>query len=112
MRLSKDRFSVPFCILNDDLPPITVMVLLFLLKESDCPGCASVSYEDIKRGAGITSRSTVSRSLKLLNRHGWFHWVRKGGGKRAVYFLRLPPRFTETDDSKHDHLKVRILPRQ
>ena len=111
MKLSGDRFSVPSCILDDGLPDKAVLLLIFLFRQSDIAGCAAPSYDEIQRGAGITSRNTVANCLKTLRKHGWFHFVKKGGGKRAVYWLRIPPRFTETD-AKHDYMKVRLLPKQ
>lgn len=112
MRLSKDRFSLPFCILDDDLPDKALRLLVFLFRSSDVAGCCSPGYEVIKTGAGLASDATVASSIRLLQKHGWFHFIKKGGGKKAVFWLRIPPRFTNTDRSIHDHLKIKLLPRK
>jgi hypothetical protein len=65
----------------------------------------------MKTGADIGSDATISSALKLLRKHGWFHFVKKGGGKKAVYWLRIPPRFTETDTAKHAKLAIRMFPK-
>jgi hypothetical protein len=110
MKLSGDRFSIPNCILDDGLPDKAFRLLVFLFSVSDMAGCAAATYDEMKQGADITSRSTVSDSLKLLRKHGWFHFVKKGGGKKAVYWLRLPPRYTETD-KPNAKLAIRMFPR-
>ncbi len=110
MKLSGDRFSIPACIMDDGLPDKAFRLLVFLYQISDMAGCATADYPAIKAGASIVSDATIAQSLRLLKKHGWFHFVKKGGGHPSVYWLRRPPRFTETDQ-KHDHLKVRMFPR-
>lgn len=110
MKLSGDRFSIPACALEDDLPDKAFRLLIFLFKCSDMAGCASPGYEAMKKGASITSRTTVSDALKLLKKHGWFHFAKKGGGKKGVFWLRVPPRFSVRPD-RFAKEKIRLMPR-
>lgn len=110
MKLSEDRFSVPYCILDDDLPDKAFRLLVFLFKVSDCSGKAAPGYQAMKEGADITSRSTISNALRLLKTKGWFEFVKKGNGRCSVFFLRIPPRFAK-ERKKPNILSIRMLPK-
>lgn len=113
MRLQDQRFSIPDCITEDNLPDKAFRLLVFLFKISDCAGRCSPGYETMKAGANITSRSTISEALKLLRKRGWFHFTKKGGNRNSVLWLRIPPRYDKTAQHKAmlDSLAIRIIPR-
>jgi hypothetical protein len=110
MRISGPRFSVTPCMQQDNLPDKAFRLLFFLFSVSDISGRASPGYAAMKIGADITSRSTISDALKLLKRHGWFHFVKKGNGRNTVFFLRIPPRFSKTD-KKELPAKITAFPK-
>jgi hypothetical protein len=95
MKIPSDRFAIPNCILEDDLPDSALRVLLFLFRRSNISGRVSAGYLTVMEGARITSRNTVARALKVINENGWFDAVKKTGQRDTVYFLRIPPRFAQ-----------------
>ena len=94
MKIDRARFSIPDCILDDDLPDKAFRLLVFLFHQSDISGRCAPGYEAIKEGACITSRTTISSAIKLLQKRGWFHFIKKGNGRHSTFFLRVPARYT------------------
>lgn len=92
MKLSCPRFSIPACLLEEDLPDKAKLLLIFLFSQSSIEGRCSPGYQAIKDGVGITSRSTISSALKLLRSKGWFLYVKKGNGRNSVFQLQIPKR--------------------
>lgn len=87
------------------------MLLLFLFRCSDIGGRCSPGYAEIKEGAQLVSDATVSRALKELQTHGWFHFIKKGGGKKAVYWLRIPTKYAP-DEQLSPSPKIMEMPRK
>lgn len=110
MRIKEPHFSIPFCIQQDGLPDKAFRLLHFLFSVSDIGGRANPGYAAIKIGASITSRSTIASSLWLLQQHGWFHYVKKGNGRNTVFFLRIPPKYTNSDETAVRH-KITAFPK-
>lgn len=96
MRITAPRFSVPKCIFDETLPHKTICLLLYLLSRSDIAGRVNVSYATIKEVTGIGGESTVANSIRILQRNGWFHRIRKTG-RSSIYFLRIPDRYVKED---------------
>lgn len=108
MRLSKTQgFTTPRAVFEDDLPDKATILLVYLFMVSSCDGLAAPGYATMMRHTGIASRTTLSRSLRVLREHGWFHFVRKGNGRNTVFHLRVP---SSLDGEAADSLKVRLFP--
>lgn len=93
MRFSEPRFSIPFAILNDDLPDKAIRLLIFLFSQSDFNGACSPGYKEMKAKADIGSDATIANTLRLLQRKGWIFHIKKGGSNRSTIWLQIPPRF-------------------
>lgn len=96
MRFTKDRFSIPGAVFQDDLSHSELLVLIYLFSASSVDGIASPGYDAIMQAIGM-ERRTVAKALRQLQRKGWFQFQQKGGPKKALYYLRIPPRLLGMD---------------
>lgn len=92
MRIQEKRFSVPFCVFDDNLTSCAQVVLVFLFSQSDCGGHCRVSYDRISEFTGFASRNSISDALALLQKRGWFYKRKRTNGAQIVQ-LRIPTRY-------------------
>lgn len=95
-RYRKSAFRIPRSIFEDELPSSAFVVLVFLFSESGEDGMASPGFDAIQRATRL-SRPSVVAAMRILEKNDWFFFTKKGGNRRALYMLRVPPRLLGID---------------
>jgi hypothetical protein len=110
MKINGPRFSLPACIFSDNLPPRAFILLVYLFSESSVAGRVAPGYQAMKAATRTTTDATICSCLKLLRKHGWFDFVKKSNGRNAVYWLKIPDKYTRNEHA--EVLKIRMFPRK
>jgi hypothetical protein len=97
MRIIERRFSLPFCIFDEDMPDKAFRLLCFLFSVSDFKGASRPGYREMKNATGIGSDATVKASLDYLRESGWIFHIKKGGSNASTILLDIPSRLREKD---------------
>lgn len=97
MRITERRFSLPFCIFDEEMPDKTFRLLSYLFSISDFKGASRPGYREMKKAAGIGSDATVKAALDYLRKEGWIFHIKKGGSNASTIMLDIPSRLRKKD---------------
>lgn len=110
MRIRQERFSLPWCILDEPMPSKALNLLMFLFRESDFEGLSRPGYAAMQKAVRDDprengSKTTVRAHLKYLEERGWIFHMKKTNGRMAIW-LQIPPRLRPSKKEQVKRISV------